>query len=254
MNILLNSLFIFLLLALNSSYVFSEEITPSKIWMQETNFYNLKISSFKVSANKVHIGLNKADEIYFSSGDESISKAIISEDKIKIILKKNIKLINPKSHLQDIHISLDDYIYFSQVGIIDKKKKCRGLTISRLNSNFNSLSRIFHTRPCINKDVGLTSLSGTLASSDTDLFLSFINIIDPKNLVELSCSDMGYIKCLDYYKFMGTIYRIDKNTNEVELVSRGHRRPQGLFYVMTSNVLWENEHGPRGGDELNKIL
>ncbi len=36
--------------------------------------------------------------------------------------------------------------------------------------------------------------------------------------------------------------------------SYGHRNPQGLVYHSAYNQLWETEHGPRGGDELNLIL
>ena len=37
------------------------------------------------------------------------------------------------------------------------------------------------------------------------------------------------------------------------LWSYGHRNPQGLFFDHTTNSLWSNEHGPRGGDEINLI-
>jgi glucose/arabinose dehydrogenase len=33
----------------------------------------------------------------------------------------------------------------------------------------------------------------------------------------------------------------------------GNRNPQGLFFDKASNRLWEVEHGPRGGDELNLL-
>ena len=33
----------------------------------------------------------------------------------------------------------------------------------------------------------------------------------------------------------------------------GHRDPQGLFYDVEDSVLYSNEHGPMGGDELNVI-
>ena len=36
------------------------------------------------------------------------------------------------------------------------------------------------------------------------------------------------------------------------LISTGHRNPSGI--VVFSNVLWEVEHGPKGGDELNIIV
>ena len=38
-----------------------------------------------------------------------------------------------------------------------------------------------------------------------------------------------------------------------ELFTKGHRNPQGLAYDAARGILWENEHGPRGGDEINII-
>ncbi|MCI0436505.1 MAG: PQQ-dependent sugar dehydrogenase [Gemmatimonadetes bacterium] len=38
-----------------------------------------------------------------------------------------------------------------------------------------------------------------------------------------------------------------------EIWSYGHRNLQGLAFHPTTGDLWENEHGPQGGDELNHI-
>ncbi|RAV99837.1 PQQ-dependent sugar dehydrogenase [Pseudochryseolinea flava] len=38
-----------------------------------------------------------------------------------------------------------------------------------------------------------------------------------------------------------------------EIWSYGHRNPQGLFYDRDTKTLWEAEHGPKGGDELNRV-
>jgi len=38
-----------------------------------------------------------------------------------------------------------------------------------------------------------------------------------------------------------------------EIYSLGHRSPQGLAMNPATGALWENEHGPLGGDELNII-
>jgi glucose/arabinose dehydrogenase len=38
-----------------------------------------------------------------------------------------------------------------------------------------------------------------------------------------------------------------------EIWSYGHRNPQGLALDRETGVLWETEHGPQGGDELNDI-
>lgn len=39
-----------------------------------------------------------------------------------------------------------------------------------------------------------------------------------------------------------------------ELYSYGHRNVQGLAFHPVTGDLWENEFGPRGGDELNRIV
>lgn len=36
--------------------------------------------------------------------------------------------------------------------------------------------------------------------------------------------------------------------------SYGHRNPQGLYYNKANEMLYANEHGPMGGDELNQVL
>lgn len=38
-----------------------------------------------------------------------------------------------------------------------------------------------------------------------------------------------------------------------EIWSYGHRNPQGLVFDTKYNRLWEIEHGPRGGDEINLV-
>lgn len=38
-----------------------------------------------------------------------------------------------------------------------------------------------------------------------------------------------------------------------EIWSYGHRNSQGLFFNQQTQQLWSNEHGPRGGDEINLI-
>lgn len=43
------------------------------------------------------------------------------------------------------------------------------------------------------------------------------------------------------------------NTEPTSIYSYGHRNPQGLVLNPTTNELWETEHGPKGGDELNLV-
>lgn len=47
---------------------------------------------------------------------------------------------------------------------------------------------------------------------------------------------------------------INKESVLPEIWSYGHRNPQGLVYDFKYKRLWEIEHGPRGGDEINLIV
>lgn len=38
-----------------------------------------------------------------------------------------------------------------------------------------------------------------------------------------------------------------------ELFSMGHRNPQGIALHPVTKELWQSEHGPRGGDEINRV-
>ncbi len=51
---------------------------------------------------------------------------------------------------------------------------------------------------------------------------------------------------------LGKLVRIEIGTGAAEVLTLGHRNPQGLARDRYGN-LWATEHGPRGGDELNLI-
>jgi len=51
----------------------------------------------------------------------------------------------------------------------------------------------------------------------------------------------------------GKILKININDFTYEIISMGHRNPQGLYYDRENSFLLETEHGPMGGDEINLI-
>lgn len=51
----------------------------------------------------------------------------------------------------------------------------------------------------------------------------------------------------------GKILKIDLRTKEKTILSIGHRNPQGLA-ITSQGTIYATEHGPLGGDELNKIV
>ena len=50
------------------------------------------------------------------------------------------------------------------------------------------------------------------------------------------------------------ILSIDLKTKKHKIISKGHRNPQGLLYIKEKDLLISSEHGPKGGDEINRIL
>ena len=51
----------------------------------------------------------------------------------------------------------------------------------------------------------------------------------------------------------GKILAIDLETADYEIISMGHRNPQGLSYLDQEDTIYSTEHGPQGGDEINII-
>ncbi|PIB38793.1 PQQ-dependent sugar dehydrogenase [Maribacter sp. 4G9] len=46
---------------------------------------------------------------------------------------------------------------------------------------------------------------------------------------------------------------VGKNGAKTAIYSYGHRNPQGLAVHPSTGEIWDNEHGPRGGDEINIV-
>lgn len=70
----------------------------------------------------------------------------------------------------------------------------------------------------------------------------------------------------DLSSHLGKILRLDRDGNPPadnpftgqdgalpEIWTYGHRNPQGLAIDSETGAVWESEHGPRGGDEINRL-
>ena len=51
----------------------------------------------------------------------------------------------------------------------------------------------------------------------------------------------------------GKILKINILDSSFEIISMGHRNPQGLYFDRQNKFILETEHGPMGGDEINLI-
>ena len=49
----------------------------------------------------------------------------------------------------------------------------------------------------------------------------------------------------------GKILSLNLSNGKTNIISMGHRNPQGLFFDNEKNIVFSTEHGPAGGDEIN---
>lgn len=105
---------------------------------------------------------------------------------------------------------------------------------------------LFQAQPCLALSPGLDNLEsgGRIAvMPDGKLLLTLgdhgMNGLNGPALAQSKDADFGKLLVVDL-------------EGHRSVLSIGHRNPQGL-YIGTGDRIWETEHGPQGGDELNLI-
>lgn len=129
------------------------------------------------------------------------------------------------------------------------------------------------------KQNSVTDWQKILVSNSVDLFLGHYGsriVFDNKGYIYVSVGEGGLtsyggvnspnLNAQDVQSTWGKVHRIFEdgtvpldnpvllgNAGPTSIYSYGHRNPQGLAINPTTGDLWEGEHGPKGGDELNII-
>ena len=148
----------------------------------------------------------------------------------------------------------NNWLYFSYASE-DAGEKGGNTTISRaklINNNLVDLEVLYKASPNTRKG---QHFGGRLA-------------FDNENYLYFSVGDRGNrdVYPQDITLDGGKIYRLNddgsipsdnpffNNPNAKKAIySYGHRNPQGIFKHPITGKIWTNEHGPRGGDEINII-
>ncbi len=161
-----------------------------------------------------------------------------------------------------------------------------GLMGLAIHPNFEQNNRIYFAMATPNEDASggntgiysATLLGNTLndvkllykAEPDTKKGVHFGSriVFDKEGYLYFSIGDRGErdINPQDITRDNGKIYRLNDdgsipNNNpfvgvdgaKEAIYSYGHRNPQGLTLHPETGALWEHEHGPKGGDEINVI-
>ena len=145
--------------------------------------------------------------------------------------------------IKDIHIN-NKKLYVSYIG--KRKDNCYDLKIisTELNEIFLKFELFYQTSNCVNEnnDHGFWAhqgAGGRIVNLDNSNLLFTTGDFRNRPLSQNIKSDFG------------KILKINIQNKKSEVVSLGHRNPQGLYYSKKFDFILSTEHGPKGGDEVN---
>ena len=105
----------------------------------------------------------------------------------------------------------------------------------------------FSTKKCItwledrNKEFNPNQSGGRIESFDDNHILLSVGEFRSRALAQ------------DLTSINGKVIKINVSNGKSEIVSIGHRNPQGMVFDRERNAIIVTEHGPMGGDEFNLI-
>ena len=231
-------------------------------FLPETQFINLNISSKKFLFSE-SFEMTQAEKKILGGYKNRFKSFFIDEYKDQIIitdylggiysfktnkLNQNINSIEPfivKNNLKTTKV-LDSLIYnnFLFVSYIGGDDDCETLNIAK--SKLDDLNNLLFEDLFVTKECGTYIQAGRMIinKKDNDKTLLISTTDQTPDVITNRPQEDDSI--------FGKIISINMNDNTFSIYSKGHRNIQGLY--SNNNVIIATEHGPRGGDEINKIL
>jgi aldose sugar dehydrogenase len=118
-----------------------------------------------------------------------------------------------------------------------------------------------------NKMTNVEELFSASPFSDSGLHFGSRIVFDGNGYMFFTCGERGKMENAQMLQnHLGKVIRlhddgkvptdnpfVGQKDAKPEIWSYGHRNPQGLVYDQETKTLYDIEHGPKGGDELNKV-
>ena len=129
------------------------------------------------------------------------------------------------------------------------KEDCWNTSIIYGDMNYENIKfeKLFSPKECIHSTKNIDNEFNALQSGGR--IISFDD-----NHILLSVGDYrNRHLAQDIKSVNGKIIKVNIDNDNYEIISMGHRNPQGLYFDKENNFILETEHGPKGGDEINLI-
>ncbi len=226
------------------------------------NDYNVKFlpetQYLKLDFNKKKIEFQKSVRHTFFI--DYYKDSIFIFNKNGKIFKSEIKNLNNKNSKLDIeevkhkNLILDDETKFSikdalvinnkiYLSKVATKNNCKKLSIvfTEIQKDlvFNTLKEFDE---CALHQIGAGRIEKYIFNSKEGILLTTTD----------SDNDVPGSKAQNDNSIFGKVIFINLNNGNYNIFSKGHRNAQGL--AVKNNIIISTEHGPRGGDEINRII
>ena len=217
---------------------------------KENVFYMRGNGNLFIFENFLPINTKKFEQDIFPIQINTNIKKYNLEDEEKKICFKNYIGNDDDSYInrtvRDIMV-WQDYLYVVLINFEIKENQCFASTIilkGKINLTENKIlfSKFFSTDSHID-----------ISNENFDPLHAGGVLIVKSNQIILAYPDFGIYKNsqIETNPF-GKIINISEG-NKYDIISIGHRNPQGLYYDIESEEIISTEHGPTGGDEINLI-
>jgi hypothetical protein len=233
--------------------------TEPKIQIVKANIEKVRANSFSVEFSKI---ISLSEKTAFIMHDEKSLK--FNKDFLKIYTQNGYLIEN----LESKKLNLPNVFTTERNGgvktiFIYKDNKFALISSSKINCYYASIiylkngKEVFKTK-CLNdtkKNTDFNGLGSSNVHHDNKIILSIgapeQGSAKIRSLAQNTDSMFGKIVEINNEN-LDKIISNEKSNLDLKIFSLGHRNPQGLTKI--NNSLFSVEHGPLGGDELNKIL
>ena len=183
------------------------------------------------------------DGIFAFTNLNNLENFVKINSNINSLIKYDKFYFHEQYGIKDIHID-NNKLYVSYIG--ERKDNCYDLKIifSELNEKFLDFSLFYQTLNCVDKN----NNHGFWAHQGAG---GRIANLDNSNLLFTTGDFRNRPLSQDIQSDFGKILKINIQNKKSEVVSLGHRNPQGLYYSKKFDFILSTEHGPKGGDEIN---
>lgn len=154
---------------------------------------------------------------------------------------KNLGAYSSASTATDIYVSpRSGKVYASYVAI--DERTCASIKLDEINLSDSQFStKNIFSSDCVLPPYWVRQTGGRIQEDGADNLYLTIGDFQHSALAG------------DRSSHFGKIMVKRSNQSKFQVFSSGHRNAQGLFWDSETNKLYETEHGPRGGDEINIV-